>query len=146
MILQVSICGDEDIKFLRFCGGDQVAVLQFRPAALVRSLDLMSNQRPSKRRGRALIEENFHSGSFESATGGVFEYSPGLLGSDARKPLDKLVQRRVVFKVLKESGDRHARTSKDPGSANAAGVPFDGRTAGPIDHGQMVAPSAFCAA
>lgn len=92
MVLEVSVCSDEDLKARRFRSGDQVAVLQFRPAAFVRCFDDVRDQRPSKRRGRALVEENFHSGSFKCAAGSVFENSPRLLGSYARKPIDKLVQ------------------------------------------------------
>ena len=93
-----------------------------------------------------MVEENLHSGGFEGAAGDVFEYGLGLLGSDARKPLDELVKRSDIFKVLEERGDRYARASKHPSPAHAAGVPFDSRTGRPVDHEQIVAPGAFCAA
>ena len=142
MVLEISICGDENFKSGYFSSSNQIAVLQLRPSAFVCGLDRMSSERLPKRRRSALIEKNFHSGGFEGAAGCMFEYGPGLLRSDARKPIDELVQRRIVFKVLEERRNRHARTCEHPSAAHAAGVTLNYRASGPVDHANMVAPGA----
>ena len=146
MVFEISIRGDENFKSGCFSSSNQIAVLQFRPTALVGGLDRMSGEGLPKRRWRALIEENLHSSSFEGASGCMFEYGSGLLRGDARKPIDELMQRRIVFKVLEERRDRHTRTCEHPSAAHAAGVTLNCGAGGPINHANMVAPGASRAA
>ena len=64
----------------------------------------------------------------------MLQDGPNLLDGHARKPLDELRYKCTVFEVLEERCDRHSRAPKNPGTTHALGVPFNGRTCGPIDH------------
>src|SRR6059036_2849022 len=66
----------------------------------------------------------------------MVEHGPDLLESDTRKPIHELRRDRPIFKILEEGRYRHARTAEDPGAAHAVGIPFNGRTGRPIDHGE----------
>jgi len=66
----------------------------------------------------------------------VVEHGPDLLESDTGKPIHKLRSDGPIFKILEEGRYRDARTAEHPGTAHAVGIPFNGRTSGPIDHGE----------
>jgi hypothetical protein len=51
-----------------------------------------------------------------------------LLKRDAWEQCDGLADRNAVFEVLEESGNGHARATKDPRSANALRVSLYHRT------------------
>ena len=95
---------------------------------------------------RALIKQNLHSSSFERAPSDMLKNRASLLGCHTGKPLDEVMQRRVIFQVLEEGRDRYARTAEDPCSAYACGVTFNSRAGRPVDHGGIVAPGRDCAA
>lgn len=65
MVLEVGVGGDEDFETIRLCRGKEFAVLQLRPAALIRRLDHMPDKRMSERRRGALVEEDAHLGGRE---------------------------------------------------------------------------------
>ena len=102
MVLEVFVGRDKDLKAGLFRRGDVITVLKLRPALLVRCHYLMVNQRLAQRRRSTLIKENLHSGSFESTSSCMLKHSARLLRGDAREPFDEIVQRCVVFQVLKE--------------------------------------------
>ena len=62
-----------------------------------------------------------------------------LICRDAGKPLDEVMQRRIIFQVFEQCRDRHARAAEDPGPAHACRVSLYSWAGGPIDHGGMVA-------
>src|SRR5207302_7204022 len=66
----------------------------------------------------------------------MVEHGADLLESDTRKPIHELRRDGSIFKILEECRHRHARTAEYPGTAHAVGIPFNGRTSGPIDHGE----------
>ena len=65
----------------------------------------------------------------------MLEHCASLLKSHTREPLNELVNRGVVFKVLKQCRDWHASTPEHPCSTYATGVALDGGACGPVNHG-----------
>ena len=53
------------------------------------------------------------SGDYQTALG-VFEDCNGLLARDTRKPIEKIVNSRAAFKVLKQRPHRHAAAFEYP--------------------------------
>ena len=102
LVLQVFVSGDKDLKPGLLRRGDEITVLKLRPALFVRCDHIMFNQRLAQRCRSTLIKENLHSGSFESTSSCMLKHSARLLRGHAREPFDEIVQRCVVFKVLKE--------------------------------------------
>jgi hypothetical protein len=102
LVLEVLVGGDKNFKARLLCCGDEITVLELRPTLLVRCHYLMVNQRLAQRRWRALIKENLHSGSFKRTSSCMLKHGARLLRGNAREPFDEIVQRSIVFKVLKE--------------------------------------------
>ena len=139
LVLEVSVGREEDFESLCLGCRNQVTVLQLGPASFPGCLYPVLDQSFAKRCRRALIEQDIHSGRFQGAASRVLEHGPGLFGGDPRKPIDEIVKRGVVLKVLEQRRNRHARPCEDPSSADATGVPFSGRASRPIDHLSMLA-------
>jgi len=55
----------------------------------------------------------------------MFEYNACLFQRDSGKPFDKLMDRRIVFQVLKKRRHWHARSAEHPGATDASGVTLD---------------------
>ncbi len=55
----------------------------------------------------------------------------------ARKPLQKFIYRRATFQIQKQRGNRHARSSENPGATKSLGVPLYCRAGGPIKHREL---------
>ncbi len=72
----------------------------------------------------SLVEQNSHSRDFQRP-GGVFQYGANLLRRNARKPIQKVLDRCPIFNVLEQRSYRHASTSEYPRSADAIGIAFD---------------------
>ena len=89
-MLQVSISGDQHFELGFFCGVQQFAVGQFRPAAFVSSDNFMLRQRTTQRFGRALIKEYAHLGRGQRAACGMVQHRANLFEGDTREPLDEL--------------------------------------------------------
>lgn len=54
---------------------------------------------------------------------------------NAGKPLDELVNGRILFEILEKCGNRHPRAAENPGTTYAFRVAFDIGAGRPIDHG-----------
>lgn len=96
--------------------------------------DRIQRQRMTKRRGGALIEQDAHLRRAQTATSRVLEYRPYLLDGDAREPFDEFVGRGIVFQILEESSNGHARTAEHPGPAVQFRVSLDSVAGGPVTH------------
>ncbi len=62
------------------------------------------------------------------------QHGTSLLNRYAREPCDKIGQLRSVFKVLKESGNRHASPTEYPGTTDFLRVAPHGRASRPVVH------------
>ena len=128
-MLEMSIHGDEDGK-AGSCGrGDQLTVLQIRPAALVGDFNLMPEQRLAQWNWRALIEQNPRSRHRQGASRGVLQYFTRPLQRNPRKPFDELMNRGIVFKVFEQRRNRHTRATKHSGTAHASRGSFHSQAA-----------------
>jgi hypothetical protein len=100
----------------------------------------MRGKQLSKRNRGSLIENDTHQlGSQESRPGSVLQDVARLRKGNAREPLKKLVDCGILFKVLKQSGDRNPRATENPGTTHAISVALDVRAGRPVDHEAMVA-------
>ena len=73
------------------------------------------------------------------ATRRVLKNRPRLRKTDAREPFNELVNRRTVFKILKECRYGNARTTKKPGAAEALSIVFNSIAGRPINHDESIA-------
>ena len=144
LVPEVLGSGDEDLEPGLLGCRDEVAIRKLRPAPLMRGHNRMAGQRFAQWCRCTLIEENLHSSGFESASGRVLQNGTRLLSGDTGEPIDEVVQRCAVFKVLEERRNRNARAAEDPSAADAVGVSLNSRTGGPVDHAGMVTPGSFC--
>ena len=64
----------------------------------------------------------------------MLQHGTSLLNRYAREPCDKIGQLRSVFKVLKESGNRHASPTEYPGTTDFLRVALHGRASRPVVH------------
>ena len=138
LVLEVLVRGDKDLEPCFFSRGNEFPILKLRPALFVRGCHFMTCQRVAQWRRGALIEKNLHSDGFEGAASGVHENGSRLLHGDARKPFDKVVYRCIVFKILEQRRDRHARATKHPSAADTGRVSLDNRAGGPVNHVRML--------
>lgn len=136
---QFLVRSDKQVEGL-FRRGQQGAVLKGRPTQFKRRFYSMTYQMISKWDGSSLVEENFH---FEvdykdlrlsKTMFGVGQNRNDLFEINAGKPFQKLIDSCSGFKVLKQSSNRHARTPKDPGTAEFSFFAFYLLTIAPIQH------------
>ena len=83
-----------------FSGLKQFAVLESRPAQLVSRCHRVTIEVLTQGNRSSLIEEDLHSSGRQCAARGVRQNGASLREGDARKPLDELMDRDVVFQVL----------------------------------------------
>ena len=69
----------------------------------------------------------------------MLKNSPRLRKTDAGEPFDELVDRRTVFKILKECRYGYARATKKPGAAVALSIVFNSITGRPVNHDESIA-------
>ena len=69
----------------------------------------------------------------------VLKNGPCLRETDAREPFNELVDRRTVFKILKECRYGYARATKKPGAAVALSIVLNSITGRPINHDESIA-------
>ena len=55
-----------------------------------------------------MIKAELHSNSFERAAGCVLKYRASLICANSREPLDEIMERSIVFKVLEQRNEEHA--------------------------------------
>lgn len=122
-----------------FCAAKKLTVLQSGPAELVGRCNRVSGQQLPERNGGSLIEEDTHLGSQESRAGCVLQDMTNLRERNPGKPLKELVNRGILFKILKQSGNRNSRAAEYPGTTDAIRVALNVRARGPVNHGPMVA-------
>ena len=82
---------------------------------------------PAERNRRSLVEQHLQSGCLKRTPGCVVKHGASLLRGDAGKPLEKVVHRRIILKVLEQRRNLHARAAKDPGPTDAGRVALDCR-------------------
>jgi hypothetical protein len=107
------------------------------PVQLERNADLMCREVATKGSRGSLVGQDSHSRDFQGL-GRMFQHATGLLRRDARKPLQKVLDRRAIFNVLEQRGHGHASTAKNPRAADAISVALDGRARGPVNHYLML--------
>ena len=134
LVLEVLVRRDEHLKPCRLGRGDEFAILQAGPAALVRCFYNMTGKRMAQWGWRALVKKNKHSRHRQSAARGMLQHGSRLLDRNAREPLDELVQRSVVFEVLEQRCDGHARAPEHPCAAEDGGVLLYRAASGPVNH------------
>jgi hypothetical protein len=64
----------------------------------------------------------------------MLQYGANLLDGDARKPFNELGYECTVLEILEERRDGYSGAAEYPSATHAFGIPFNGRTCGPIDH------------
>ena len=69
----------------------------------------------------------------------MLKNSPRLRETYAGEPFNELVDRRTVFKILKECRYGYARATKKPGAAVALSIVLNGITGRPINHDESIA-------
>ena len=127
--------GDDQLIAALLGAFEEVPIANVRPPQLIGGIDCVSGQgvcgvelgypgRTGFSRARRGCER-FHFVSQDSF------YLPALHSGE---PLEKLLDRRAILEVLKQSGNGHARPTKHPSSAELAGVPFDRRAFLPMQH------------
>ena len=136
LIPEILIGGDKNFVPFGFCRGDEFTVHQGRPTTFVRRCDLMACERTPQGGRGSVIKEDPHLCNGERTAGSVLQHGARLVQTDSWKPLQELMDRRVVFEVLEESGDRDARPLEHPGTTHPRGVALDSRAGGPVDHGR----------
>jgi hypothetical protein len=57
-----------------------------------------------------------------------------LFTTDARKPLEKVIDARATFEISEERLNRNPRSRKNPRAAKRSGDSFNCRTLAPIKH------------
>jgi len=92
----------------------------------------------AKRRWCALIEQDAHLHRAQRTASRVLQDSTYLFNRDAGEPLDELVYRCIVLKILEEGGNGHARTAEHPSSAIPLRVLLDCVAGGPVNHERKV--------
>lgn len=97
LVLEILVGCNEDLEARLFSRCNEFTVLKLRPTLFVRGDDFMAQQRLAQRGRSTLVEEDFHSDNFEGASRRVLKDCSGLFRGDTWKPLDELVQRRIVF-------------------------------------------------
>ncbi len=135
LVLEVRVRCDEDLELGSLCSGDELAVLQTGPATLVGCFNEVTDQCSTQRGGRALVEQDLHSSHCQRTACSVLQNGARLLERYARKPLDELVNGRVVLEVFEERGHGNSRAAEDPGAAYTGRVTLNSSAGGPVDHG-----------
>ena len=74
----------------------------------------------------------------------MLQHSASLLYRNTLEPLDKFVNRGVVFEIFKKSRDQHARVPKDPRATQDGGVLFHSGAGRPINHAGNSSTALFC--
>ena len=90
LVFEIRVSGDEHGEVLLLGRVQQLAVLQLRPAALIRGGNFVMRQCVTQGFGRALIEENTHLCGSKRTSSGVIEDGASLFQRDTREPFDKL--------------------------------------------------------
>ena len=140
MVPKVCAGRDEYIETRFDRGSDELGVLQARPATAVGRHDRVPDLNPSEWCRRSLVKEDLHLRFCKGAAGHMIELASGLFWGDALEPIEELVERRIVFEVLKESRHQHTTAAKHPGAARQSREAHDGRAREPINRLMMVAP------
>ena len=70
----------------------------------------------------------------------MLKHRTRLRETDARKPLDELIDRRAIFEVLEQRRDWHARAAEHPGATEAFRIVLDGFAGRPVNHLTRIAP------
>ena len=104
----------------------KLTVLERRPTTFVSGADDVLNQACAEWHGRTLVEQHTHLHFSQRTAGCVLQHSPDLFEFHARKPLDKLVNWYVVFKILEKCRNRDPGALKNPGSTHPLGVLLNG--------------------
>lgn len=81
--------------------------------------DFMSSKEVPQRSRRTLIEEHPHR-ALDGCEARLSEFqdSQRLPTGNARKPFEKLIDRRAIFEVFEERFHGHARSAEDPHPAH----------------------------
>ena len=140
-VAKVRVGRDEHIEARFDRGGDEFAVLQARLVTFVRRLDRVPDQNPSEWCRSPLVYEDQHLRFCKGAAGRVVEHHSRLFESGALDRIDQLVDRSIVFKVLKESRHRHAAAAKYLGFANPYSDALGGGAGGPVNHARNGSPA-----
>lgn len=115
---KIGIGGDEDFVPLSLRSVQQLAVRERRPGELVRGGHFVPRQRMSQGIGRALVEEDAHSGGGQGALGGMLEDRASSLQSDAWEPFDELFHGSPVFQILEQRLHGDSSATEHPGPAH----------------------------
>jgi hypothetical protein len=75
----------------------------------------------------------------ERASRGMLQNRSGLLKAHAGKPFNELIDRRAVFEILKQRCHGHACATKQPSTAIALRVVFNGIAGRPVNHDGRIA-------
>lgn len=134
LVLQVLIGRNEQGEIGVFGGLQQFSILQLCPSALERRIDGVASQELTERDRRALIEQNAQLRRRDSTARSMREDGPHLFERNARKPLEELMQRHVVFEILEQGRDGDTRATEQPRTAVPLVVLFDRIAGGPVDH------------
>jgi len=136
LVLEVLVRGDQHLEPSRLSSRDEFAILQAGPSALVRCFHDVAGMCVAQWGRRVLIKENEHSRHRQGSTCSVLQHTASLLDGNALEPLNELVHRGIVFEVLKERGNRHARTAKDPRATQDGWILFHSGTSRPVNHAE----------
>lgn len=118
----------------------QFAVLQRRPAALIRRHDVVPEQKTAQRRRGPLIEQNEHLRWSKGAARRVFKDLANLLERDPGKRHHEIGDGQAVLEILEQRGQRNSGVAKHPGTTDPLRVAFRGKARRPVDHLQRIAP------
>ena len=88
----------------------------------------------AKRRWCALIEQDAQLCRAQRTARRVLQDGTHLFERDAGEPLDELMRRCIVLKVLEEGGNGHSGAAEHPSSAVPLWVLLDRVAGGPVNH------------
>ncbi len=88
-----------------------------------------------------MVKEDAQLRDGDRTTGRMGQDGPHLCDRHAGKPFDELVNWDIIFEILEECRDGHARPAKQPSTAVSLGILLDGIAGGPVNHVGMIIPS-----
>ena len=143
LVTKVPVGGEKD--FVAFLLGDaeQIAASQAVPSEVGGHANLMRSQVALDGKRRSLIEENPHflksvAGGLVEAANGEFDHGFNLAPVKTSEPLHDVVNVRSGFQVLENSGNRHARSLKNPRAAHFSRDALHDRALRPVNRARGV--------
>ena len=102
LVSEVGVGCNQDLEGVPLRRIQQIAILQFRPAALVGGGNFVMRQGVRQGRGSALIKKYAHLCGSKRASRGVIKHGPYLFKRNAGKPFNELRYESTVLEIFEQ--------------------------------------------